>query len=346
MIRIGIIGCGKIAEVRHAPEYSENPDCRITAFYSVTPGKAQKMAERYGGKAYNSIEELLASDVDAVSVCLANIYHAPVSIQALRAGKHVLCEKPMATTLEDCESMVREAEKAGRFLMIGLNQRLAKAHVKAKEILDGGELGRVIAFQTKFCHPGPEGWTGSRSSWFFDKRIASLGAMADLGVHKTDLIYYLTGQKIVKTSAVVATLDKKFPEGTPITVDDNAFCIYTLESGAVGMMHVSWTNYGSEDNSTRLYCEGGVIRMYDHPKYSLIVEKRNGEVIPYELDLLTSNKEQTSGRRTSTGVIDAFVNSIVTGTPPEISGESAMHAMKVIFANERSAISGKSEDVK
>lgn len=86
--------------------------------------------------------------------------------------------------------------------------------------------------------------------------------------------------------------------------------------------------------------------MYDHPKYSLIVEKRNGEVIPYELDLLTSNKEQTSGRRTSTGVIDAFVNSIVTGTPPEISGESAMHAMKVIFANERSAISGKSEDVK
>ena len=346
MVKVGIIGCGKITEVRHAPEYAENPDCEITAFFDVIPEKAQKMAEQYGGKAFDSIESLLASDVEGVSVCVANVYHSTVSIQALRAGKHVLCEKPMATTAEDCEAMVREAENSGKFLMIGLNQRLAKAHIKAKEILDRFELGKVIAFQTKFCHPGPEGWTGSKNSWFFDKRIASFGAMADLGVHKTDLIYYLTGQRIAKTSAVVTTLDKKFPDGTPITVDDNAFCIYTLENGAVGTMHVSWTNYGAEDNSTKLYCEGGVIRMYDDPEYSLIIEKRNGEVIPYELDLLTSNKEQTSGGRTSTGVIAAFVNSIITNTPPAISGESAMHAMKVIFANESSAISGESEDVK
>lgn len=346
MVKVGIIGCGKITEVRHAPEYSENPDCRLTAFYDVMPEKAQKMAELYGGKAYDSIEALLTSDVEAVSVCVANIYHSTVSIQALKSGKHVLCEKPMATTAEDCEAMVREAENSGKFLMIGLNQRLAEAHVKAKEVLDSGELGKVIAFQTKFCHPGPESWTGSQNSWFFDKRIASFGAMADLGVHKTDLLYFLTGQKIIKTSAVVTTLDKKFPDGTPITVDDNAFCIYTLESGAVGTMHVSWTNYGTEDNSTKLYCEGGIIRLYDDPKYSLIVEKRNGNVIPYELDLLTSNKEQTRGGRTSTGVIDSFINSIITNNSPAISGESAMHAMKVIFANESSAKSGKSEEVK
>ena len=345
MVKVGIIGCGKIAEVRHIPEYSENPDCEITAFYSFTPGKAQKMAEQYGGKAFDSIESLLASDVDAVSICLANALHSAASIQALKAGKHVLCEKPMATTPEDCEAMVREAKNAGKFLMIGLNQRLAKAHEKAKEILDSGELGKVIAFQTKFCHPGPEGWTGKKDSWFFDKRVAAFGAMADLGVHKTDLIYYLTGQRIIKTSAIVRTLDKKLTDGTPITVDDNAFCIYTLESGAVGTMHVSWTNYGTEDNSTKLYCEGGVIRIYDDPKHSLIVEKQSGEVIPYELDLLTSNKEQTSGGRTSTGVIDAFINSIITNTPPSISGEDALHAMKVIFANERSSISGESEDV-
>ena len=346
MLKIGIIGCGKITEVRHAPEYSENPDCTITAFYDAMPDKAARMANMYGGKACNSIEELLDSGVDAVSVCVANAYHAAVSIQALRAGKHVLCEKPMATTDEDCEAMVSEAEAAGKFLMIGLNQRLAKAHVKAKEILDSGELGKVIAFQTKFCHPGPEGWTGSKNSWFFDKRIASFGAMADLGVHKTDLLHYLTGQKIISTSAVVTTLDKKFPDGTPITVDDNAFCIYTLEGGAIGTMHVSWTNYGAEDNSTKLYCEGGVIRIYDDPVYSLIIEKRNGDVILHKLDLLTSNKEQTSGGRTATGVIDAFVNSIITDTPPAISGRSAMHAMKVIFANERSAASGKCEEVK
>ena len=345
MLKIGIIGCGKITEVRHAPEYAENPNCQLAAFFDVVPERAKALAEQYGGVAYDSIEALLASDVDAVSVCVANAYHAQASIQALKAGKHVLCEKPMATTPEDCEAMVAAAKAAGKFLMIGQNQRLAKAHVKAREIIESGEMGKVITFETHFAHPGPEGWTGVRDSWFFDKKVASFGVMADLGVHKTDLIHYLTGKKIVRTSAVLATLNKTFSDGRPITVDDNAYAIYTMEDGVVGTMHVSWTNYGNENNSTKIYMEGGVLRMYDDPKYSLIVEKRDGEVIPYELDLLTSNKEQTSGGRTSTGVIDAFVESIITNTPPAISGESAMHAMKVVFANEQSAQLGKAVDV-
>lgn len=345
MLKIGIIGCGKITEVRHAPEYAENPNCQLAAFFDVVPERAKALAEQYGGTAYDSIEALLASDVDAVSVCVANAYHAQASIQALKAGKHVLCEKPMATTPEDCEAMVAAAKAAGKFLMIGQNQRLAKAHVKAREIIESGEMGKVITFETHFAHPGPEGWTGVRDSWFFDKKVASFGVMADLGVHKTDLIHYLTGKKIVRTSAVLATLDKTFSDGRPITVDDNAYAIYTMEDGVVGTMHVSWTNYGNENNSTKIYMEGGVLRMYDDPKYSLIVEKRDGEVIPYELDLLTSNKEQTTGGRTSTGVIDAFVESIITNTPPAISGESAMHAMKVVFANEQSAQLGKAVDV-
>ena len=345
MLKIGIIGCGKITEVRHAPEYAENPNCQLVAFFDVVPERAKALAEQYGGVAYDSIEALLAADLDAVSVCVANAYHAQTSIQALKAGKHVLCEKPMATPPEDCEAMVAAAKAAGKFLMIGQNQRLAKAHVKAREIIESGEMGKVITFETHFAHPGPEGWTGVRDSWFFDKKVASFGVMADLGVHKTDLIHYLTGKKIVRTSAVLATLNKTFSDGRPITVDDNAYAIYTMEDGVVGTMHVSWTNYGNENNSTKMYMEGGVLRMYDDPKYSLIVEKRDGEVIPYELDLLTSNKEQTSGGRTSTGVIDAFVESIVTNTPPAISGESAMHAMKVVFANEQSAQLGKAVDV-
>ena len=345
MLKIGIIGCGKITEVRHAPEYAENPNCQLVAFFDVVPERAKALAEQYGGTAYDSIEALLASDVDAVSVCVANAYHAQASIQALKAGKHVLCEKPMATTPEDCEAMVAAAKAAGKFLMIGQNQRLAKAHVKAREIIESGEMGKVITFETHFAHPGPEGWTGVRDSWFFDKKVASFGVMADLGVHKTDLIHYLTGKKIVRTSAVLATLNKTFSDGRPITVDDNAYAIYTMEDGVVGTMHVSWTNYGNENNSTKIYMEGGVLRMYDDPKYSLIVEKRDGEVSPCELDLLTSNKEQTTGGRTSSGVIDAFVESIITNTPPAISGESAMHAMKVVFANEQSAQLGKAVDV-
>lgn len=337
MLKIGIIGCGKIARVRHIPEYAENPNCELVAFYNRTFDIAKLCEKEFGGKAYDSIEGLLNSDVDAVSVCVPNKYHAEVTIQALKAGKHVLCEKPMATTLEDSLEMVKVARETGKVLMIGQNQRLAKAHVKAKEIIQSGELGEVIAFQTNFCHPGPEGWTGKKDSWFYDKKVASFGVMADLGVHKTDVIRYLTGQKIIKTIAELATLNKKYPDGSPISVDDNAIAIYTLENGAVGTMHVSWTNYGKEDNSTIIYMEGGKIRCYDDEKYSLIVEKSDGTEIKYLLDMLTSNKEQTSGGRTSTGVIDEFVNKVLTDAPSSLEVDSIIDSMRVIFANEISA---------
>lgn len=339
VLKVGIIGCGKIAEVRHAPEYAENPHVELVAYCDTDPARAQRLAEAYGGQVYPGVAELLASGVDAVSVCVANTMHAQVTIQALEAGKHVLCEKPMSAAEGESRQMLGAAERAGRQLMIGLNQRYAKAHVRAKEILDSGALGEVLSFRTTFCHPGPESWTGRQDSWFVDRRAASFGVMADLGVHKTDLIHYLTGQRIVRTTAVLATLDKKHSDGAPIDVEDNALAIYTLESGAVGALYVSWTNYGSEDNSTQIYCTKGVLRLYDDPEFSLIVERPYG-VERLALDRLTSNKDQTSGGRTSTGVIDAFVDSIITGDAPVASGASAAHAMDVIFANQRSADTG------
>ena len=102
MFHIGIIGCGKIAQVRHIPEYADNPDTQLTAFYDLNAARAQELAERYGAKAYDSVEALLADpNVDAVSICSANTSHAQIAVAALEAGKHVLCEKPMATTLAD-----------------------------------------------------------------------------------------------------------------------------------------------------------------------------------------------------------------------------------------------------
>ena len=337
MLKIGIVGCGKIAQVRHAPEYSENPDCQITGFYDFVPENAQKLAREYGAKAYDSLEALLSSGVDAVSICSANVAHASAAIAALERGIHVLCEKPMAVTPEDVEAMIQAQEKSGKFLMIAQNQRFARAHVEARRLISEGAIGRVLAFHTTFGHPGPEGWTGSRNSWFFDKKRAAFGAMADLGVHKTDLMHYLLGEPIVKVTAQIATLDKKYPDGTPITVDDNAFCLYETASGVRGTMHVSWTFYGQEDNSTRIYGTGGILRIYDDPQYSLILEKPDGEIERFALDQLTSNKEQTSGGRTNTGVIDAFVGCLLSGRAPEIDGREAAKAMRVIFAAEQSA---------
>ena len=129
MINVGIIGCGKIAQIRHIPEYAANPHAEVCGFYDINQARAEELASKFGGRAYASYQELLADErIDAVSVCAANHVHAEISIAALKAGKHVLCEKPMAVTLEECKAMVAAAEESGKYLMIGQNQRLAKAH--------------------------------------------------------------------------------------------------------------------------------------------------------------------------------------------------------------------------
>lgn len=343
MFRIGIIGCGKIAQVRHIPEYAENPYAELAGFYDLNTQRAAELAAQYGGKAYESAEAMLADPaIDAVSVCVANHAHAPITIAALKAGKHVLCEKPMATTLEECEEMVRTAHEAGKFLMIGHNQRLAKAHAVAKELIDQGMIGRIITFRTTFGHGGPETWSvdPGKNTWFFDKNKAAMGAMADLGIHKTDLIQFLTGQHVVRTTARVATLDKKDASGQLIGVDDNAICIYEMSGGTMGTMTASWTYYGAEDNSTILYGEKGIMRIYDDPAHSIVVKLADGTEKVYDVEQIQTNDNQTKS-----GVIDLWMNCLETNTPPEISGEEALYAMRAVFASLESAKAGTTVDI-
>lgn len=342
-MKVGIIGCGKIAQVRHIPEYISNPDVCLYGLFDINQERVQILAEKYDCKAYDSYEALLADpEIDAVSVCVANNAHAEISIAAMKAGKHVLCEKPMAVTLEECEEMVKTAKETGKYLMIGQNQRLAKAHMKAKQLIAEGAIGKVLTFRTIFGHGGPETWSvdPGKNTWFFDKTKAAMGAMADLGIHKTDLIQYITGEKVVETKAVLGTLDKKYANGELVDVEDNAICIYTLESGAIGTMTASWTYYAAEDNTTVIYGTQGMLRLYDDPKYSVQLFTADGEKVMYEVDQIQTNDNQTKS-----GIIDLFVESLVEDKAPEISGESVLSAMRAVFGSIESSETGKSVKV-
>ena len=343
MFGIGIIGCGKIAQVRHIPEYAEHKDAKLLGFYDINQERAAALAKQYGGTAYATVEELLANpDIDAVSVCAANFAHAELTIAALNAGKHVLCEKPMAITLAECEAMVEAAKKNGKYLMIGHNQRLAKAHAMARKLIVDGLIGDIVTFRTTFGHGGPETWSvdPGLNTWFFDKTRAAMGAMADLGIHKTDLIHFLTGQQVVRTTARVTTLDKKDASGNLISVDDNAICIYEMSGGAFGTMTASWTYYGAEDNSTVLYGTKGIMRIYDDPAISIKVILADGSKISYDVEAIQTNDNQTKS-----GVIDLWMESLVEGKAPEISGESALAAMRAVFASIQSSETGMAVDI-
>lgn len=345
MLRIGVIGCGKITQVRHAPEYAENGHCTLVAWYDAIPERAQAMAKLYGGKVCASIDEVLAQKPDAVSICVANRDHASVTIRALEAGCHVLCEKPMAVTMEECERMLDAAKRTGKMLMLGHNQRFNKSHLEARRMLASGELGKPIAFRTSFAHPGPECWTDQKNSWFIHKDQSAFGVLADLGIHKTDIIHFLLGEPIVSVTAMLGTVDKRYPDGGLIDVDDNALCIYRTQSGAMGQMHVSWTNYGSEDNATRIYTTKGVLRLYDDPACSFVFEQPGQEPLRLNLDEMTTNEKQTEGLRVNTGVIDAFVESVLTGKPSIADASECIKAMRVIFAAVQSAQEKRTVDI-
>ncbi|MCI5801360.1 MAG: Gfo/Idh/MocA family oxidoreductase [Oscillospiraceae bacterium] len=341
MYQIGIIGCGQISKVRHAPEYSKNPHCHLKAFYDGDTARAEAMAKLYGGTAYKSLEELLACGLDAVSICVPNRLHCSYTVAALRAGCHVLCEKPMATNPEECRSMVEAAEEAGKVLMIGHNQRYTPTHQKARELIAEGRIGRVLSFRTTFGHGGPESWCGQQNPWFYDRSQARFGAMADLGIHKVDLIRYLTGQEITHVTAATATLDKTYADSTPVDVDDNAFFILRLASGAVGTVHASWTFYGGEDNSTVLYGSEGSLHLYEDPAHSLVVHQKDGGVSRWDLDDIATNEGQKNGNSASVGIIDAFIRSIDTGEPSVSSGKEILRSMEAVFAADQAAREGR-----
>lgn len=334
IINVGIIGCGRIAQTRHIPEYASNKAVKLSGYFDFNQDRAEEIAKQYGGKVYESVEEMLAdSEIDAVSVCVTNSAHASVSIQALNAGKDVLCEKPMATSLEDSEAMVKAAQDNHKTLMIDQNQRFAKAHVKAKELISQGMIGNVITFKSTFGHGGPETWSvdGGSNTWFFDKNKSKYGAIFDLGVHKIDLVQYLINSPVSAVTAKLATLDKRNSDGDLIGVDDNAISIYELKNGVIGTVTSSWTYYGEEDNSTIIYGTKGIIKIYDDPKYSVKLILKNGEKIYYDIDQIQTNDNQTKS-----GVMDEFISALLENREPKSEANSVINSMRAVFGSVKS----------
>jgi predicted dehydrogenase len=328
-IKVGIIGCGSITKLRHAPEYKANPNVDEIVFYDRNLERATALANQFGGSVAQTVDELLADPtVDVISDCSSNEFHHIFSTKALLSGKHVLCEKPISLTIEHASEIVEAQKKSGNKLMVDHNQRFTRAHQKAKEIIKNEELGKVLTFRTTFGHSGPEQWgvNKSNSTWFFKKERSGLGVAGDLGIHKVDLLHYLLDDEIEQVSAFQGALDKVDENGQPIEVCDNIVCSLKTKKGRLGNASFSWTYYGEEDNSTIIYCENGILKIYHSEKYQLEVINKNGEKVHYELESIQTNNNQTNS-----GVIDEFVNCVLLNQDPLVTGTDALTSLKVIL---------------
>jgi predicted dehydrogenase len=214
-MNVAIIGCGKIANAAHGPSYAKNPNAKIAWCADIIPERAQSLSDSFsGGMAKTCVDyrEILEDpSVDVVSVCVPNYLHAPISIDCLNAGKHVLCEKPAAMNYNEALQMKAAADRAGRILNIGVVNRFNTAVNKIKDLISAGELGEVYhvycSFRSFRSIPGLGGQ-------FTTKAKSGGGVLIDWGVHFLDLINYCIGSPIVRSvsGATYSKLGKNMRE--------------------------------------------------------------------------------------------------------------------------------------
>ena len=328
-IKVGIIGCGSITKLRHAPEYKANPYVDEIVFYDRNLDRSEALAAQFGGSIVQTADELFADpDIQIISDCSSNEHHHLFSAKALLSGKHVLCEKPISLTVGHAKEILDAEKKSGKKLMVDHNQRFTRAHQKAKEIIKNEELGKVLTFRTTFGHSGPEQWgiNKTKSTWFFKKERSGLGVAGDLGIHKIDLLHYLLDDEIGQVSAFQGALDKVDENGEAIQVCDNIVCSLKTRKGRLGTASFSWTHYGEEDNSTIIYCEKGILKIYHSDEYQIEVITKEGEKVNYQLESMQTNDNQTS-----TGVIGAFIDCVRLDQAPLVTGDDALSSLKVIL---------------
>ncbi len=322
---IGVIGAGKISEVLHIPNTLYSEYARLVAISDSNEQRLNFFREKLKDEKisfYSDYTHLLErDDIDAVIVALPNYLHAKVAIEALRKGKHVLVEKPMATNSQEGEEMVKTARQVQKVLMTNHSQRFFPHHQKAKDIVASGLIGQIRLVKTMFGHSGPENWS-PKAAWFFQKDSAMFGALGDLGVHKVDLIRYLTGLEITECTGMIGTLEKQG------TVEDVASAVLKLSNGGIATLDANWITKGLEENYFVIYGEKGTLKIgqTDPSKIDIYLSKpvtMHGEII---MKPLFTNEDPYW----KMPVIDHFAKVCLELEEPIVKPEDGLIAVKVV----------------
>ena len=236
MLSVAIIGAGRIGQIR-AAVVRRSDSAALSAVADVDLGRAQRLARDAQALATDDWQSVVARpDVDAVIVSTPTKFHVDAAIAALESGKHVLCEKPLARTVDEARRMFDAARKHRRVLKTGFNYRYM-AHVRrAKELFDAGALGPAPLhfFRCRFGHCGRPGY---EQEWCTNAELSGGGVLIEQGIHILDLVRHLFGEP----ARLLADTRRFFWNFA--SAEDNAFCLIETAGGAMAQMHVSWTQW-------------------------------------------------------------------------------------------------------
>jgi predicted dehydrogenase len=347
MIKIGIIGTGAMAHA-HANEFGNIQECKVVACSDTVPGKAREFADGHGiPAAYeDNVEMLDREDLDAVSVVTPDRYHMEPVLQVIERGLHVMCEKPLASSLEDAQRMTEAAVDRGILTCVNFSYRNAPAVQEAARMVSDGVLGRIYHVEGSYLQswgmtvfigemaPGP--WW----QWRMSTRHGSAGTLGDIGIHLLDLAAFVVGD-IDQISCALRTFDKPVPGVGEYVFDANDSMVSTVgfANGAIGSLHSSRLAFGHGNTvALRVFGQEGALDInLDRPEENalracLVKNGKPGMFEPGNWEPVTCLPVPNMYRR--------FITSILDNRQGQTSFEGALNVQRYLDACFRSAASG------
>ncbi|GGE31778.1 oxidoreductase [Pullulanibacillus camelliae] len=351
-LKVGIIGCGGIANGKHLPSLSKLKTVALVAFCDVVVERAEKAAKDYGQKAatvYSDYKELLKdATIDVIHVCTPNASHADITVAALEAGKHVMCEKPMAKTSKDALRMVEAAKRTGKKLTIGYQNRFRPDSQYLHTICEQGDLGEIYYAKAHAIR------RRAVPTWgvFLDEEQQGGGPLIDIGTHALDLTLWMLNN--YKPKAVLGTTFHKLGQKEnaanawgswdpkKFTVEDSAFGFIKMENGATIVLESSWALNSldvREAQCTLAGTEGGA-DMVDGLR---INGENHGKLYTTQVELNSGGVAFYDGTQESDADLEArlWIESIINDTEPTVKPEEALVVTQILEAIYESSKTGE-----
>jgi 1,5-anhydro-D-fructose reductase (1,5-anhydro-D-mannitol-forming) len=321
----GIVGLGRIADTEIAPAVTAAPNSTLAAVSSRDAARAKDFAARHGAAAaYDDFQALLDDPaVDAVYIATPNSLHADQVVQAAESGKHVLCDKPLATTVADAERAIAACRAAAVRLGVMFQTRNHEGMSEIRRLLADGEIGAVRLVQIQLS-PGRALQVG----WRTDPSMAGAGVMNNLGVHAYDLLRYLLGAEVTEATAVVAS-------EPGFEVDTMALALLRFDNGALAYVNANQSVPNTHPDLSVYGTEGTVLgRNIARPNLQGSISVLGGK---------SGGSERTvSTRGPFVVTVSNFAEAVLRGRQPDPSGLDALRSVELVEALMRSAREGRS----
>ena len=351
-LRIGIIGCGGIANGKHMPNLAKLSNVEMVAFCDIIEERAVEAAEKYGvpgAKTYVDYKELLKDEtIDVVHVCTPNRSHSFITVDALDAGKHVMCEKPMAKTYADAVKMLEAARRSGKKLSIGYQNRQNNENQYAKAAALAGEFGEIYYGKALAIR------RRAVPTWgvFLNEYEQGGGPLIDIGTHALDLTLWIMNNyepKMVVGNTFRKLADQKHSanawgdwDPAKFTVEDAAFGYIVMKNGAVITLESSWAlNFRLPREAAYMLCgtKGGV----DNVNGLKVNTVKHGRQVVEDVNLEAGGVAFYDGHSASASAVDMaqWINAIVTDTDPCVLPEQALCVTRILEAIYTSAKTGQ-----